>query len=100
MSLTLEETRRLADLARLELKDDELERLSRELDSILQYVGRLSAVDTAGVPETAEGALASPPAADEVTACDPETRELIVTGFPDRLGDALRVPAVFERPKS
>ena len=99
MALSLEETKRLADLARLELTDDELARQAEDLDKILGYVSRLAAVDTQNVAETAEGALVSPPADDQVTACDPETRELIVTGFPDRLGDALRVPAIFEKNK-
>ncbi|MBI4956563.1 MAG: Asp-tRNA(Asn)/Glu-tRNA(Gln) amidotransferase subunit GatC [Myxococcales bacterium] len=43
------EVRRIAELARLELSEEELVRMTRELGAILAYVQELEAVDTSGV---------------------------------------------------
>lgn len=49
MSLTDDEVRKLALLARLELSDEELASVRPQLDSILQFVERLSELDTSDV---------------------------------------------------
>ena len=99
MSLSLSETKRLAELARLELDESELAQCRQELDRILGYVDRLSKVDTqyAQETETTGEVVAFRP--DVAFPCDDATRELILTNFPDHAGSALRVPAVFEKPK-
>lgn len=99
MALTQEEIARLAELARLEISPEENARAQKELERVLEYVGRLSKIDTAGVAETSGDAGQAPLRADEAVACDDVARELILSDFPDRAGDALRVPAVFEKPK-
>jgi aspartyl-tRNA(Asn)/glutamyl-tRNA(Gln) amidotransferase subunit C len=45
------DVRELAGLARLELRDDEVEALGAQLDTILGYIRRLQAVDVSGVSE-------------------------------------------------
>jgi len=50
--LTREDILKLAQLARLELSDDEVAEYSRELTAILDYVEQLSAVDVAGLEPT------------------------------------------------
>ena len=52
--LSDEEVRKLADLARLYLTDEEVERFGGQLTDILTYVGVLSELDTEGVPETCQ----------------------------------------------
>ena len=99
MALTTEDVKRLAELARLELSEDEMENRRQEIERILNYVDRLAAVDTTGVPEAEGSALLQPLRADVSLGRDEAARELILSNFPDRLGDALRVPAVFEKPK-
>lgn len=42
----------VADLARLQLSREELERLSTQLSRILAYMEELNAIETAGVPGT------------------------------------------------
>lgn len=99
MELTYQEIDRLAVLTRLALTDDEKERLRTELGSILGYVERLAKVDTQGIPEaegTREVGTGRP---DALASAGPECREIIVKNFPDSLAGALRVPAVFEKPK-
>ena len=44
----------VADLANLELIDDESARMVRDLNSILEYVDRLNQLDTANVPPMAQ----------------------------------------------
>ena len=50
MKITLEEVRRVASLAHLELEEDDQERLRGDLEQILAYVEKLNELDTAGVP--------------------------------------------------
>ena len=54
MKLTREELRHVADLARLGLRDDELEALATELSSILEYIDQLEQLDTSAIPPTAQ----------------------------------------------
>jgi len=42
----------VARLARLDLRDDEVERLTHELGAILEAVGKVAELDLAGVPPT------------------------------------------------
>ncbi len=49
MSLSIEQVRQAAYLARLELTPEQLERYARQLSDVLTMVGQLVAVDTAGV---------------------------------------------------
>ena len=49
MSIDTSEVVRIANLARLELSADEIPRYAEELGKILDFVGRMSAVDTTGV---------------------------------------------------
>jgi aspartyl-tRNA(Asn)/glutamyl-tRNA(Gln) amidotransferase subunit C len=46
MSLTLSEVEHIAELARLELTEEEKERFRQQLSAILEYAARLQAVDT------------------------------------------------------
>jgi len=49
MGITAEDVRTTAELARLALSDDEVERLGRELSAILEYMNDLGKLDTQGV---------------------------------------------------
>ena len=48
MSLTADQIRQVAHLARLELKPEQVDKYARELSSILDMVGELARADTAG----------------------------------------------------
>jgi aspartyl-tRNA(Asn)/glutamyl-tRNA(Gln) amidotransferase subunit C len=52
MSLTLEEVNHIADLARLELSHEELEKYREQLSAILDYANRLQELDTSSIPPT------------------------------------------------
>ena len=49
MSLSADQVRQVAHLARLELRADEVEHYAAQLSSILELVDQLSSADTAGV---------------------------------------------------
>ena len=49
MSLSTDEVRKIARLARLAVDEEEVTSYARELSSILDLVDRMNAVDTAGV---------------------------------------------------
>ncbi|MBT6068641.1 Asp-tRNA(Asn)/Glu-tRNA(Gln) amidotransferase subunit GatC [Candidatus Peregrinibacteria bacterium] len=76
MKLTPEQVRHIAQLARLKLNDEEVEKFSHELTDILDWVEMLNEVDTEGlngeegVPETSQvTGLTNVLRADTVVKC-------------------------------
>jgi aspartyl-tRNA(Asn)/glutamyl-tRNA(Gln) amidotransferase subunit C len=49
MKITDDEVRRVAELAALALRDDEVERMARDLDRILSYIDKLNELDVRDV---------------------------------------------------
>ncbi len=99
MDITPAELERLATLTRLALNEQEKTTLPEQLGDVLGYVQRLSKIDTEGVPETEPRSQGFTGRKDELLTQDPSVREQILKNFPDSLAGALRVPAVFEKPK-
>lgn len=52
MKITKDEVLHVAHLARLTLSDEELTRMTGQLDTILSYFDKLGELDTTGVPAT------------------------------------------------
>ena len=52
MAISHEQLLHVARLARLELREDELERLGAQLNDIIRAVGRVSELDLSDVPRT------------------------------------------------
>jgi aspartyl-tRNA(Asn)/glutamyl-tRNA(Gln) amidotransferase subunit C len=52
--LTSTQVRHIAKLARLDIRDDEVEKYATELSSILSYIEQLKEVDTSNVEPTAQ----------------------------------------------
>ena len=52
--LTATQVRHIAKLARLDIRDDEVEKYAKELSSILSYIEQLKEVDTSKVQATAQ----------------------------------------------
>ena len=51
--ITRDDVAHVADLARLTLTDDELDRFTGQLAAVLEHAADVEALDTAGVPPTA-----------------------------------------------
>jgi aspartyl-tRNA(Asn)/glutamyl-tRNA(Gln) amidotransferase subunit C len=95
MSLTADEVRWVAHLARLTLTDTELATMTRQLGAILDYVQQLQKVPTEGVEP-----LAHPLPIQNVFRADEPAPSLPVeqalANAPERRGDFYGVPAVLE----
>jgi aspartyl-tRNA(Asn)/glutamyl-tRNA(Gln) amidotransferase subunit C len=93
MKISKEEVERVADLARLDLSETEIETMTGQLDSILQYVAKLDELDTTGVAVTTH-------TQDVVNAFrDDEVRESLplekaLAASPKHNGEAFIVPKV------
>jgi len=56
MKISTNEVKHVANLARLNLDEQELETITTQLDTILSYVAKLDELDTDGVPTTTHAA--------------------------------------------
>jgi aspartyl-tRNA(Asn)/glutamyl-tRNA(Gln) amidotransferase subunit C len=93
--LSLEEIRRLARLARIELATPEAEALGRDLNGILAMVEQMSAVDTRGIePMSHPQEMAQRLREDGVTQAD--QREIFQSVAPQVEDGLYLVPKVIE----
>ncbi len=97
MSLSIEEVQHIAELARLDLSQAEVERYQGELSRILDYISQLQEVNTDGVEPTAQvTGLTNHFRGDVAVQTDAATRQRLLEAMPEREGDYLKVKAVFE----
>lgn len=68
MAITEAEVRVVAQLARLELEDEELAATATELSKILKYVESLNELDTDNIPKTLQVALDRAPLRPDVAS--------------------------------
>lgn len=95
MSLDKATVRSIAELARIEVPDEELDHLAGELSNILTFVEQLSEVNTDGVaPMTSVAAMTLPMRKDEVT--DGNQAEAVLANAPDGADGFFTVPKVVE----
>ena len=91
MAITREDVLHVARLARLELSEEELERLGGQLAAILEAVGKVSELDLAAVEPTSHPLdLVNVLAEDEPRPSLPVEEAL--AGAPRREGDFFAVP--------
>lgn len=92
MAITKETVLHVARLARLELADDEVTTMQRDLAKILEYVEELARLDTEGVPETAHVAAEQAPLRPDRTEPSIPTEQSLAEA-PRRTGGGFAVPA-------
>ena len=94
--ITKEEIDHLLELARLEISEEEKEKLTLDVDKILEYINKLSEVNVDNMPETIGGSLnTSIWREDELKDLDFK-RDVLMEGIPLRNGNLIVVPNVFE----
>jgi len=92
VAISREEVLHVARLARLALTDDEIERLTDELDKILEAVGIVSELDLEDVPPTSHP-LDLVNVWDEDVPRDSLPLEDVLANAPEREDGLFRVPA-------
>ena len=95
MSLTIEEIRHIAALARVAMTDSEIDSMRSQISDILEHFDVLKKIDTEGVEPTGHSiALHSVVRDDQAEpSCDIED---MLANTPKRDGDFVRVRAVLE----
>jgi aspartyl-tRNA(Asn)/glutamyl-tRNA(Gln) amidotransferase subunit C len=95
MSVTRNDVLYMANLARLNLPEEEVELLARDMNKILQYMELLNDVDTDDVPPL-EHVIEADGHFRKDIALDPLDHELALKNAPDADSDFFRVPRVIE----
>ena len=91
MAIDREQLLHVAHLARLELRDDEIERLGGQLNDILAAVSKVSELDLSDVPPTSHPLeVVNVWDDDEPRECLP--LEEALANAPEREGDFFKVP--------
>lgn len=92
-SLTAEDVRAIADLARLELSDEDVVIYQRQLSAILDYFQKLQELDTSHIDPTST-VLPLTNVMREDEAGEPLPVAAVVANAPDSDGEQFRVRAV------
>ncbi|HEY4504864.1 MAG TPA: Asp-tRNA(Asn)/Glu-tRNA(Gln) amidotransferase subunit GatC [Candidatus Paceibacterota bacterium] len=95
--LSIEELRKLAGLARIEMPDNELEELRGQLDEILGYVGEVSKADVSSVPEVSVPDLRNVFREDYGPHENGKYSEAIIKNFPSSSNGSLKVKKILEK---
>lgn len=99
-----QDVRHVADLANLELNAEEVPKMARDLNAILNYIAELNQLDTSAVPAMAQvGEMLglTPAAAGETLRVDAVKdsvdRAAVMAAAPETDGRFFKVPKVIER---
>ena len=95
MKLTREQVVGIAELARLDLTEEEFSLFREQLSEVLEYAERLQALDTDAIPPTATVL----PARNVMRADEPRpslTREDILANAPEAKDGCFQVQAILE----
>jgi aspartyl-tRNA(Asn)/glutamyl-tRNA(Gln) amidotransferase subunit C len=95
VALSHDEVRRIAELAKLDLSDDEVSRFAGQLSNILQYFERLQELDTSHIEPTASVLPLKNVFRPDV-AGQPLTPEQVIANAPDAKDNQFRVSAVLD----
>jgi aspartyl-tRNA(Asn)/glutamyl-tRNA(Gln) amidotransferase subunit C len=102
--VSMEEVRRVAELANLQLTAEEEPRMQRDLNAILSHITELNELDTAGVPAMAQVGEMLGAAVDGMGASlradgvrPSLDRAAVMASSPETDGRFFKVPKVIER---
>jgi len=94
MAITKKGVQNVADLARLRLTEGDAELYAGQLGRILDYVEKLSQLDTTGVPPTTGGVEGS--ALRKDVARNSLSQEAALANAPDKQNGCFKVPKIIE----
>ncbi|MBI4155886.1 MAG: Asp-tRNA(Asn)/Glu-tRNA(Gln) amidotransferase subunit GatC [Candidatus Zambryskibacteria bacterium] len=90
--ITKEEIKHLAQLARISVSEGEAEKMTSEIDSILEYVGQIKDISTENIEETPT--LQNIMREDTVTHSPGEHTKAILSNAPSREGNYIKVKKI------
>lgn len=93
MKITKEEIMHVADLARLDLDEESINKFAEQLGTILAYMDKLRSVDTQGVKPTSH-AIALTNAFRDDDEKDHLDNEIALANAPEKEGGSFVVPKV------
>lgn len=95
MSLSLEDVKKIASLARLDLTDEELALYREQLSAVLDYAGSLNELDIVDIqPTTSAVALRNVLREDEVQSSLP--LEEVLLNAPQQINNQFLIQAILE----
>lgn len=104
VGVTMDDVRRVAELANLELTAEEEPRMQRDLNAILGHIAQLNELDTKGIPPMAQvneilgGARDEAGASLRADVVQPSLdRAAVMAAAPETDGRFFKVPKVIER---
>jgi aspartyl-tRNA(Asn)/glutamyl-tRNA(Gln) amidotransferase subunit C len=102
--VTIDDVRRVAELANLELTAEEEPRMQRDLNAILGHIAQLNELDTAGIPPMAQvgeilgGVMDTDGSSLRADEMQPSLdRAAVMAAAPETDGRFFKVPKVIER---
>lgn len=97
MKITKKDVEYAARLARLSLSEEEKEKYAGQLESVLEFVGKLNNLDTSEVPPTSHVLeLSNAWREDKIVQSSDETRKRLLANAPEREDDFFKVKKVIE----
>ena len=87
------DVRKVAQLSRLQLSDDQVEIYAEQLEKILTYVEQLQSIDTENIPPTTRAVEVVNVLREDIVQKTAD-REAILDQAPSREGDFFRVPKI------
>ncbi len=93
MRITQKEVEHVAHLARLNLGEEELVRMTAQLDTILSYVAKLDELDTTGIEPTTHAFSINNAFREDVVKDSLEQSEALANG-PKQNGETFVVPRI------
>ena len=87
------DVRKVAQLSRLELPEDQIQTYTKQLEEILSYVDQLQEIDTENIPPTTRAVEVVNAMREDIVevSC---SREDLLNQAPQREGDFYRVPKI------
>ncbi len=95
MKITKKEVEQVAHLARLTLTNEELDRMTGQLDNILSYIDKLSELDTRQVVPTSHVFSVSNAFREDVVKESLSQAEALMNG-PQQNGEMFQVPRIIQ----
>jgi aspartyl-tRNA(Asn)/glutamyl-tRNA(Gln) amidotransferase subunit C len=95
--ITVKEIENLANLARIKLDESEKQSLTKEIDSILNYIDEIKKATVNMDYEPAVGSVSNVYREDISNSISPESREALLNEAPDREGDFIAVKKIIDQ---